>query len=51
MEEPEGYGPPDHDEMEQPEGNTPPETELMEPQEEKGYGEDEGEREESLPDE
>jgi hypothetical protein len=27
----------------------PEETELQAPQEEKGYGEDEGEREESLP--
>ena len=39
--------------MEEPEkhGNRPEDDELLEPQEEKGYGEDEGEREESLPDE
>lgn len=39
--------------MEEPEGfeNASEEEELMAPQEEKGYGEDEGEREESLPEE
>jgi len=39
--------------MEEPEGfeNESEEEELMAPQEEKGYGEDEGEREESLPSE
>jgi hypothetical protein len=37
--------------MQEPESNPPPEDELVEPQERKGYGEDEGEREESLPDE
>ncbi|HZD86533.1 MAG TPA: hypothetical protein VE088_00840 [Gaiellaceae bacterium] len=39
--------------MEEPEGfeNRSEEDELLAPQEEKGYGEDEGEREESLPDE
>ena len=37
--------------MEEPEGfeNEPEDEELLAPQEEKGYGEDEGEREESLP--
>jgi hypothetical protein len=37
--------------MEEPEGfeNGPEDDELLEPQTEKGYGEDEGEREESLP--
>jgi hypothetical protein len=37
--------------MEEPEGfeNESEGEELMAPQEEKGYGEDEGEREESLP--
>ena len=37
--------------MEEPEGfeNESDEEELFAPQEEKGYGEDEGEREESLP--
>jgi hypothetical protein len=40
-------------ELMEPEGteSEPEEGELMEPQEEKGYGEDEGEREESLPSE
>ena len=37
--------------VEEPEGfeNDSTDEELMAPQEEKGYGEDEGEREESLP--
>jgi hypothetical protein len=37
--------------MEEPEGheNESEDDELRSPQEEKGYGEDEGEREESLP--
>ena len=37
--------------MEEPEGfeNESEDEELMAPQKEKGYGEDEGEREESLP--
>jgi hypothetical protein len=40
-------------ELMEPEGTdgTSDDDELMEPQEEKGYGEDEGEREESLPSE
>jgi hypothetical protein len=39
--------------MEEPEGfeNDAEDDELLAPQEEKGYGEDEGEREESLPEE
>jgi hypothetical protein len=39
--------------MEEPEGfeNESEEDELLSPQTEKGYGEDEGEREESLPEE
>jgi hypothetical protein len=37
MDEPEGFG------------DDPEDAELTAPQEEKGYGEDEGEREESLP--